>query len=420
MTMDYGHKPMPEHNLSTPTAITPQAPSATLKTWAGRLSGIIFGVLLAWLFIEIGLRLLFFSLPPRLQLVMKEVHKHPFTTSTLLPAPIWQPDSEYLMITRPVQNREQFGSAEVRFTVNTETLWNTRAAFRTRQTWVDRYVDAVAVGDSFTFCFTEEEACWVTRLGQLTGRNIINLGITSTGSVSHLRVLADYGMPLKPPLVIWQWYGNDANEDYGLATLRGETDIQSPNPPPPLPKRTWWDENSALYVLLKLYLGGETDFEAALQFNNEQYVEADGFTLGFGQPYLWDAFDMAQPHNQYGWERSKQAILDAQQMVASYGGDLVIVLMPTKEQVYRSLSEPALGAEKLAVLDAPYEMMLDLCEAENLTCIDPLPVLQAHAAAGEQIYYTTDMHLNARGNEILANALADWLRAHPDVGQPPP
>ncbi len=93
------------------------------------------------------------------------------------------------------------------FTVTTETLWGSRAAFRTRQELVDRHVDAVAVGDSFTFCFTDENDCWVQRLGQLTDRNIINLGITSTGSVSHQRVLASFGMPLKPPLVIWQWFG---------------------------------------------------------------------------------------------------------------------------------------------------------------------------------------------------------------------
>jgi hypothetical protein len=120
-----------------------------------------------------------------------------------------------------VQNHEQFGSAEVRFTVNTETLWGSRPAFRTQQAFVDRYVDGVAVGDSFTFCFVDEDACWVQQFGVLANRNIINLGITSTGSVSHLRVLENFGMPLQPRLVIWQWFGNDANEDYGLAKLRG-------------------------------------------------------------------------------------------------------------------------------------------------------------------------------------------------------
>ncbi len=369
----------------------------------------VFGLLLAWLLVELLIRLLFFSLPPRLQLVLQHVHKTPLGDARLLPDPIWQPDRDYLTITRPVHNRVQFGSAEVRFTVSTEALWGSRLAFRTRQELVDRYVDGVVVGDSFTFCFTDEEDCWVQRLAQITGRNIINLGITSTGSLSHARVLTDFGLPLRPPLVIWQWFGNDANEDYGLAALRGETSVQSTNPAPPAPRRTWWDDHSALYVLLKLYLGQEDEFDATLQFHAPLYAERGHVRLAFGEPYLWSAFDMTQPHNLDGWERGTAAIRAARAAVEEYGGRLVILLMPTKEQVYRDLSEPLLGAEKLAVLDTPYQMMLDFCAAEGLTCLDPLPELQKYAQAGEQLYYTTDMHLNARGNEVLAQWLAGWL-----------
>lgn len=388
---------------------------SAIKTWAGRLAGIVFGVLFAWLLAEVLLRLLFFSLPPRMQLVLNRVHKTPFTDEKLLPDPIWQSDAEYLMISRPVTDQEQFGSAEVRFTVTTETLWGSRAAFRTQQAAVDRHVDAVAVGDSFTFCFTDVADCWVQQLGEITGRNVINLGITSTGSVSHLRVLGDFGMPLTPPLVIWQWFGNDANEDFGLAELRGETTIASPNPSSPTPELNWLEENSAFYTLLKLMLGPEEEFEASLQFDDSEYAEEGDVALGFGKPYMWNAFDMSQPHNQYGWQRTQDALRAAQDMVGSYGGTLVIVLMPTKEQVYRDMSEPLLGSEKLALLHEPYELMRSFCAAENLTCIDLLPVLTEYADAGEQIYYTTDMHLNPRGNAILAQTLADWVAAHPGV-----
>lgn len=372
-----------------------------------------FGVLLAWLMAEVLLRLFFFSLPPRLQLVLDHVHKTPFTDSKLLPDPIWQSDREYLTITRPVTHQEQFGTADVHFMVTTETLWGSRAAFRTRQELVDRHVDAVAVGDSFTFCFTAENDCWVQRLGQLTDRNIINLGITSTGSVSHQRVLASFGMPLKPPLVIWQWFGNDANEDYGLAVLNGATDVPSTNPSPALPKYNWWDKNSAFYVLLKLYLGSEEPFAASLQFHDPVYTDKGDIKLAFGRSYLWGAFDMTQPTNLDGWARSQEAFRTARDMVSSYDGTLVILLMPTKEQVYRDMSEPLLGADKLALLDQPYQMMKDFCTQENLTCIDLLPIFQQDA--DEQLYFTNDMHLNQRGNAVLAETLAGWIQDHPEV-----
>ncbi len=393
------------------------SPAAThpARLWVGRLAGMLFGLLMAWLMVEVMLRLLFFSLPPRLQLVLEQVHKTPFTDSGLLPDPLWQPDSEYLTINRPVHHLKQFGTAEVHFTVDTETLWGSRAAFRTRQELVDRYVDAVAVGDSFTFCFTEEADCWVQRLGQITDRNVINLGITSTGSVSHARVLSNFGVPLQPPLVLWQWFGNDANEDYGLAVLNGQTDVPSVSDAPSSPALNWWDKNSAVYVLLKLYLGPEKDFDASLQFLDSKRAQQGDITLDFGRPYLWGAFDVNLPQNVDGWARSQQAFLDARDQVAGYGGSLVVILLPTKEQVYRSLSEPLLGADRLALLDQPYQAMLDFCAAQQLTCIDLLPILTPYAEAGEQLYYTTDIHLNPRGNEVLAEALAAWLDEHPDI-----
>ncbi len=321
--------------------MTAQSPAETAparrpaRLWAGRFAGVLFSLLLTWIMLEVLLRVLFFSLPPRLQLVLEQVQMTPFSERRLMPDPIWRPDRDYLTIARPVTNFEQYGSADVRFNVTTEALWGSRVAFRTRQELVDRHVDGVAVGDSFTFCFTEEKDCWVNLLGQQMNRNIINLGIVSTGSVSHQRVLQDFGMPLKPPLVIWQWWGNDANEDYGLASLRGETTIQSANPPPPAPTLTWWDKNSAVYVLLKLFLGPEEDFDASLQFLDRERASKGDIKLAFGRPYLWGAFDVSEPTNQYGWERSREAFYNSNEMVKSYGGTLLFVLIPTKEQVYR-------------------------------------------------------------------------------------
>lgn len=390
-------------------------PRRRLTVWLGRLGAIAFGVMMAWLVLEVVLRALFFSLPPRMQIILRDVRITPFTDDKLMPDPIWQPDIDYLTIARPVTQYEQYGSPEVRFTVNTETLWNQRGAFRTRQELVDRYVDGIALGDSFTFCFTDEADCWVQQLGAQLNRNLINLGVVSTGSLSHQRVLQDFGLPLQPPLVLWQWFGNDANEAYGLARLRGETSITSAHEPPPAVEHGWLEKHSAVYALAESYWGEDDEYAANLQFLDREFVNDGDLRLGFGQPYLWGAFDMSEPSNQYGWERSQQAILQSRAEIDAYGGHLVILLMPTKEQVYQHLSEPVLGADKLALLDESRQMMLDFCAAHDLTCLDLLPVFQPLAEQGRQLYYTTDMHLNPSGNRILAGYLADWLTAHPEV-----
>lgn len=405
---------------STPAPLAEASRRSPLRTWGSRLAAMAIGLLMAWLLVEVLLRVLFFSLPPRLQLVLDEVKITPFSDTRLMPDPIWQPDIDFLTIARPVEGYEQYGSADVHFRVDTESLWGLRGAFRTRQALVDRYVDGVAVGDSFTFCFTDEDACWVQRLSAQTERNLINLGVVSTGSVSHLRVLETFGAPLRPPLVLWQWYGNDANEDYGLALMRNETPPLSADQGSPPPSPTWWDENSAVYVVLKLLLGEEEAFEGSLQFLDPEVAVQGDVRLGFGRPYLWGAFDLSLPGNAYGWARSQEALRDADRLVQGWGGSLVVLLMPTKEQVYRDMAEPLVGAEHMALLDRNYAAMQDFCAEARLTCIDLLPIFQAHARAGEQLYYTTDIHLNPRGNAVLADALAEWLEAHPDVFEAAP
>ncbi len=414
--------------MSEATSSSSKAQSV-LKTWTGRLLGIVFGVGMAWLLVEVLLRVFFFSLPPRLQLILNDVHTTPFSNETLMPAPIWEPDTKYQTHTRPVRDHKQFGSAAVRFHVTTYAFedWpgvDTRVAFRLdHPTQYHNYIDAVAVGDSFTFCFTDLHDCWVHRLEQQTGWNILNLGITSTGSLSHLRVLRGFGIHSKPPVVLWQWFGNDANEDYGMATsldpslqLPDDPPPESVNSPPAAPQQNWWDRNSALYVVAKMLLGHDDEFEAAWQFLDREQAQRGDIDLAFGRPYLWGAFDMSLPQNAYGWRLSQRAILEARnQLAAGYTGDpsqpgtLVIILIPTKEQVYRNMASSLIEPEKMALLDENYQMMQDFCAQNDLICLDPLPVFQAHAAAGEQLYYKIDIHLNPRGNQVLAEFLAQEL-----------
>ena len=167
-----------------------------------------------------------------------------------------------------------------------------------------------------------------------------------------------------------------------------------------------------------MLLGKDDRYAASLQFLDREWAQDGDLRLGFGRPYLWGAFDLDRPQNQEGWALSQDAFRAAREQVEGYGGHLVIVLMPTKEQVYRDLAEPLIGAERMAVLDENYQAMRDFCDAEGLACLDPLPEFQARAAAGEQLYYATDIHLNARGNAVLADWLAAWLAENPEVFEP--
>ena len=102
----------------------------------------------------------------------------------------WIRNPDHYFILKPgLVNAPQYGTPRLMFHVSTIELWpGGGVGFRNRP--VDYFVDAIMLGDSFTFCFTERSDCWVTRLEAATGLGLVNLGLPVTGSHSHYLVLA--------------------------------------------------------------------------------------------------------------------------------------------------------------------------------------------------------------------------------------
>lgn len=381
---------------------------------ATRALVILFGLLLAVLVAEIGLRVLFDLLPMNLQMALREVRQTPFTETRLAPQPLWKDDTDYQMIVQPgAVDSLQAGSPTVLFRVTTYSWWGGRVGFRSPPP-DDGRVPAVALGDSHTFCFTAIEACWVTQLHALTGISFANLGQPVTGSASHARMYADFvanpALGLKQPsIVVWQFYGNDFNDDYGWLQLQGEATSPPADTlpvPPPAGWQRWLAEQSAVVALITALTRGSDP--GAEQFVDPFRVVNGGVDIFFGQRYIRDSFDLSAPRNQEGAALSRREILDTKALVEKNGGQFVLLLMPTKEEVYRALTEPKMGTPAIDAIAAPRLHMLDVCAEHAIRCLDLLPALQA--ANREQLFFSTDPHLNPRGNVIVAQAVAAYLR----------
>jgi len=365
--------------------------------------------------LELGLRLFVEALPPRLQEVT-------YTVVRGVPFPerwdrAWVRNPDHYFIVKPgLVNAPQFGSPQVRFHVSTIELWpGGGIGFRNRP--VDYFVDAVVVGDSFAFCFTERADCWVTQFEATTGLGLVNLGLPATGSHSHLLVLRDFALPFKPPLVIWQFFGNDFNDDYGLFSANGKIEPLAEEAVDDAVPRDGVGARlraaSALYAVVENVLRGQRRFQDpdAAKFDERYEVTlGNGETLRFGQPYEPEAMDMSRPVNQAGYELSRAAFEEAKALVSSWGGQLVVMLAPTREEVYQSLTAAAMGSDLEAIRGARLAM-LDLCAELELTCYDALGDLQRRAAKGDLLYYADDMHWNPLGNSVVAGLLRDWLAA---------
>lgn len=381
-----------------------------------------FVIIIAWLIaiavlLELGLRLFAAALPPHLQEVTHIVmHGVPF------PEPwdrAWTRNPDHYFILKPgLVNALQFGSPKVRFRVSTIELWDGGGiGFRTRP--VSYFVDAVVVGDSFGFCFTERADCWVTHLERESGLGIVNLSQPGTGSHSHLLILRDFATPLTPALVIWQFFGNDFNDDYGLFSASGKlasleeekADDQTVDQPSGI--QSWLRGHSALYAVLESIASGgqgHRDTEAAQFDDRFSATLPSGEQLRFGQTYEPSAMDMSREVNQAGYEISRAAFAAAQELISSWGGHLVVVLVPTREEVYRSVTAAAMGDE-LDKIGSARLAMLDLCAELKLVCYDALADLKNAAVTSELLYYSDDLHLNPLGNRVFAERLHGWLEA---------
>lgn len=372
-------------------------------------------VIIVWLavivmLLELGLRVSVAALPPRLRAAVQIVIQ-----GSRYPEPwekAWTPDPDYYYILKPgLVDALQFANPNVSFRVSTIELWDgARLGFRNRP--VDYFVHIVVLGDSFAFCFTERADCWVTRLERDTGLGIVNLGIPGAGSQSRLQTLRNFGAPMKPPLVVWQFFGNDFNDDYGHLHGRDKIrPLQDDASGKSGATQLWLRSHSALYLALESVIAGGSAWRGpgGAAFDEPFSTRLpSGEWLRFGQPYEIGALDMSRAVNQAGLEISRAVFESAKDLVTSWGGQLVVALVPTREEVYQSLTAAALG-DDLAVLSSASLAMLDLCAELQLICFDPLAEMRAAADHSELLYYADDLHLNPAGNRVYADLLRQWL-----------
>lgn len=376
---------------------------------------LIVWVILTAAMLEIGVRLLVDHLPERWQTGARLVIDGQPYQRNRVDVMMW--DAGLVLQPDLVDARLPI-SRSVSVSVTTNRINNSNFGFRNRP--VDYPVDAAVVGDSFGFCFTDYADCWVPRLEEASGLGIINLSQPGTASLSHWRMVNEFARPFEPSLVLWIFYVNDFNEDYGRAAGEGlipfipdAVDFSGEYEATTSPVLRWLRRNSAAFAVIDVTLNGEwpylTDYERLFVAPYSASYR-DG-SIDFGQRYLLEVTDMDKARNQAGVPLARAAISDARDAVESWGGQFAVVLLPSKEEVYDHLTAPVLG-ETLARIHQSYLTMLSLCDELALMCIDTLPALQTRARAGEHLYYSDDSHFNAHGNAALTAIILDWMTAN--------
>jgi lysophospholipase L1-like esterase len=285
------------------------------------------------------------------------------------------------------------------YPVSTVSLGYTDAGFRDDGLQTEPF--AVVIGDSYAGCASVEmEACWVELLEKKAGRDLANLSVVGYSPQQEARMLSKYGLPLQPKLVLWIFFANDLNDAWRFDQLGTGATKEGKFWQNPI--NAWLARNSVVYNIGSFFW-----YNRYLFYN---LAQADQATVPRDSNLVWwlTYTDLNIPEVADGFALTQQAILEArrQTLAQSSQAKFVVIVLPYREQTYAPTTlQPQ--------LDRLNQALADFCRQHQLACLDLTPTLREKAQdEADSIYFRKDIHLNARGNELVAELLAEALKVY--------
>jgi hypothetical protein len=279
-------------------------------------------------------------------------------------------------------------------------------------------VDVVVIGDSFTFGYGVDEAdAWSARLAGLAGLKVANLGVSGYGPQSELALLRSDGLPLRPRLVLWQFFTNDYEDASLFARWQqsGQPDLyrwlrQAPaavtSPAPAAGRlRGWLHRHVRSYELAKHALG--VGGYRAGGYQPWARVGRRAVQLDLASAARWADFDRAEISQ--GWQLACACLLEARRATETAGVRFAVVLAPSKEETYWNRLPPR-RARAAGDVRSPSRRMAAFCRQQGIPCLDLGPIFASAGRAGQALYFATDVHWNPAGHALAARQIAPFAQ----------
>ncbi|HEX5438107.1 MAG TPA: hypothetical protein VFW98_13155 [Gemmatimonadaceae bacterium] len=285
------------------------------------------------------------------------------------------------------------------------------AGFPNRDPW-PRRVDAVVLGSSLVMGpgvgIDKQFSTLLER--RFPGHAFLNLGVPGGGSEMEYRAATRYAEPYRPALVIVAiWLASDIDNSRQFAhwlaekPTKGFTEyrFQYGSTHPDIAS------NSRLRAFLQhssLFRAIDLTTKALLVRApmRERVLVPGGDTL-FLSVRLQHALarGLARSDTPQMREVFFGPLQRLERRVESRGGHFLVVLLPSKEELFGAQAFPP-------VLTAIRETRRELRD-RKIPFLDLYPVLDRPDAGA---FFPTDIHYTARGNAIIANAIAGWITEH--------
>ncbi len=318
----------------------------------------------------------------------------------------------------------------------------------------------VVLGDSQTYgTGVAPKDAWPRKLGSMSGKTVYSMAYGGYGP-THSLALWDEAVAFSPDIIIEAFYvGNDLIDSFRLVYNKGQfPDLKSPEPKlqesvreleqsKPIHKlatqmfsmrtneettnvslwrsllqrsRLWvlfskaWDESVRLVNMPNT---PKDQWEAAKAFAGAHPESSEVFNDGpfktiFTSAYRLLAIDLNDPRVLEGLQISLRAMRRMHELAAKKNIRFIVVLIPTKETVFRRLwKDPPAGFRRTVENEERvWKITKDFLEYDGIEYFDTLPVLREQLMSGGQPYQVSyDGHPNEHGHMAIAKLVAAHL-----------
>ena len=331
----------------------------------------------------------------------------------------YAPDPEFGALMAPAL-RKVIATPEFKYTLITD-----QAGFPNREPWPDS-ADVAVLGNSLLIGpGVGYDGAFTTLLQRKApGRTTLNFGIPGGGTRHQLRVYRRFVRPLRPKLVVatlwltWdidntmqfdRWLAEESTTHFTTYRMTfGDTHGARSSGQRPMAADAVHSLRNLLgksYLIRALYLR----FQAITARPGivERVKMPDASTVLLGSR---DQRRLAQ-----GFERPVlpgivevffRPLQQLQTEVEGNGGRLVVMLVPSKEELYAADTFPAVLR--------PWQQAKRELEDRGLPTLDLYPVFR-EAGRQRAPFFRVDSHLNSFGNQLVADALAQWINEQRDL-----
>ncbi len=368
-----------------------------------KLSLILFGIFLGLVSIEI------------IGLIFNDLLPYPIQYSMQMGS-LAQSDPDFGITIIPGQIEVK--NSEFEHMVHTKDVGCQNRAFR--DDGVDnKTYHILSLGDSFTWgAGVTNEETWPEMLEGLLQIDVINAGYPGIGTQQQLLLLKECGGIFKPDIIIVGFFVNDFIDNLTWRHKLGVNNFWYTNFGRPI--RVWLAANSYSYQFFKYFFLGRIgigDFENiywSQEERNERFVivNQDNLKLHLSRDYalyLNPEFDIYNDAIIVLDQTLSEMLLEAGKL----DSQLLVVFLPSKEQVYWRYLSPELSSDLQYQVEFPNEVLADLALKNRIVFLDLFPVFEANNH--QQLYWDVDSHMNAAGYKLVADSIAKFLLEQEDI-----